>query len=82
MSQSVQLVGLCRQLHTGVCLLAYLDKVVIRAGDDVAPGAVQSNAIHCKVVPAQGALMPQLLHILARRQQAPGLMRCCGPSCT
>ena len=70
----------CRHMCTHVPQ-AHLDKVIIRASNDVAPRAVKGNAVHGKVVPAQGALVAQLLHILARRQQATGPVRCCRPSC-
>jgi hypothetical protein len=42
----------------------HLDKVVVRAGDDVAARAVKGDAVNCKAVPAQGMLVAQLLHML------------------
>ncbi len=54
----------------------HLDKVVVGAGDDMAPSPVKGNAVYCEMVPAQSALVAQLLYITAWRQDAP-----CIPSC-
>ena len=72
-------------LAWGACArqrLQHLDKSIIRASDDIAAAAAESDAVHCKAVAAQGALVAQLLHILAWLQQTPGAMHGWGPSCS
>ena len=59
----------------------HLDESIIRASDDKAAAAAESNAVHGEAVAAQGALVAQLLHILARLQQTPGAMYGWGPPC-